>query len=214
MNFRLLAPLALLAMTACASTKGESFVRPGFDFASVGNIAVVSGETTNFSTQTRQALLDTFQFEFLKRGWLVVERADIQTAVDELEFQNSEFASPNSRGAVGYISNVDALVVVNSRMDGGDISITAKMVNPQNGELLWAGQGDGSVNSGLSLLAGAVIGAAAGAAVDEGTGTAVGAVIGGVVGHSLAPNDLENAKELVRTITASLPVRALVSPGI
>ena len=112
-----------------------------------------------------------------------------------------------ARGQVGNITNVSALVIVNSRMDGGDISITAKMVNPQNGELLWAGQGDGSVNSGLSTLAGAVVGAAAGAAVNEGTGTTVGGVIGGVVGHSLAPNDLENAKDLVRQITANLPSR-------
>ncbi len=209
---RFLAPLVLLVFTACSSTKGESFVRPGFDFVSVGNVAVVSGETTTFSTQTRQALLDTFQFEFLKRGWQVVERADIQTAVDELEFQNSDFTSPIARGQVGHITNVDALIIVNSRMDGGDISITAKMVAPQTGELLWAGQGDASVNSGLSTVAGAVVGAAVGAAANEGTGTTVGAVIGGVVGHSLGPNELENAKELVRAITASVPSRFAPTP--
>lgn len=212
MTVRLFVPLLLLFATSCASTKGESFVRPGFDFQAIDNIAVVSGETTTFATQTRQALLDTFQFEFLKRGWPVVERADIQTAVDEIEFQNSDFTSPIDRAQIGNITNVDALVVVNSRMDGGDISITAKMIDPQTGEIFWAGQGDGSVNSGLSTLAGAVVGAAAGAAVDEGTGTTVGTVIGGVVGHSLAPNDLENAKDLVREIMVSLPNRFVATP--
>lgn len=207
MTPRIFAPLLLLVVTACASTKGESFVRPGFDFMSVGNVAVVSGETTTFDVHTRQTLLDTFQFEFMKRGWKVVERADIQTAVDELQFQNSEFTSPLARGQVGNISNVSALVVVNSRMDGGDMSITAKMLDPQTGELLWVGQGDASVNTGMSTLAGAVLGAAAGAAVDEGTGTTVGAGVGGAIGYGLSPNALENAKELVRDIMETVPER-------
>ena len=51
---------------------------------------------------------------------------------------------------------------------GEDISMTAKMVDVQTGTLLWAGEGTGSLKSGLSTLGGALLGAGAGVALGFG----------------------------------------------
>jgi hypothetical protein len=205
--------LALL-LPACASTKGESFMKAGFDPLSVQRVAVVDGNNPTFKAETRQTLVDSVQFEFLKKGWAVVERENIQKAIDELKFQNSDLASPDQRKALGQVLNVDALTFVNIGGNLDEMAVTIKMVDVQSGELLWMGTGDSELNKGLSTFTGALIGAGVGAAVGNqvgsghaGTGAAVGALAGGAVGVGLTPSALENAKDLVKTVCKDVPRR-------
>ena len=61
--------------------------------------------------------------------------------------------------------------------------MTAKMLDVQTGTLLWAGEGTGSLKSGLATFGGALLGAGAGAVTGRPIGRgATGAVIGGVAG--------------------------------
>jgi hypothetical protein len=205
--------LALL-LPACASTKGESYMKAGFDPLTIQRMAVVDGNNPTFKAETRQTLVDSVQFEFLKKGWAVVERENIQKAIDELNFQNSDLASPDQRKALGNVLNVDALTFVNIGGSLDEMAVTIKMVDVQSGELLWMGSGDSELNTGLSAFTGALIGAGVGAAVGNqvgsghaGTGAAVGALAGGAAGVGLTPSALENAKDLVKTVCKDVPRR-------
>jgi hypothetical protein len=208
--------LAAALLPACATTKGESFTKAGFDPMSVKRLAVVDGNNPTFKPETRQILVDATQMEFLRSGWDVVERANIQKALDEVKFQNSDVTSPDQRQQLGHILNVDALAFVNIGGTSDDMSITIKMVDVQSGDLLWMGSGDGSLNKGMSAVAGALAGAALGAVVGHqvsrsgsaaGTGAVVGGLAGGAVGAGLTPSALENAKDLVKTICVNVPKR-------
>jgi len=206
--------LCAALLPACASTKGESFTKAGFDPLSVERIAVVDGNNPTFKPETRQILVDSTQMEFLRKGWNVVERSNIQKAIDELNFQNTDLASPDQRKQLGHVLNVDALTFVNIGGNTDEMSITIKMIDVETGDLLWMGSGDGSLNTGLSTITGVLIGAAAGAAVgnnmgdnNAGTGAAIGGIAGGVIGHGLTPSALENAKDLVKEICTSAPKR-------
>lgn len=212
-------PVAVLALAlllpACASTKAESFTKAGFEPAIVQRLAVVDGNNPTFKAETRQTLVDTAQMEFLRAGWSLVERENIQKAIDEMNFQNSDITAPDQRQQLGQVLNVDALAFVNIGGKMDEISISIKMVDVATGELLWMGSGEGDLNTMLSAVTGVVVGAAVGAAVGNqvgsghgGTGAAAGGVLGGVVGAGLTPSELENAKDLVKEICKGLPRRA------
>ena len=89
--------------------------------------------------------------------------------------------------------------------NGEDISITAKMVDVQTGTLLWAGEGTGSLKSGLATFGGALLGAGAGAVtgglIGRGaTGAVVGGVAGGLAGGTVGAALEENLAQLLRSV--------------
>jgi hypothetical protein len=205
----LLACLPLLA--ACATAKGDSVFNSSYDLGRIKRVAIVDGGTATYRMETRQALIDTFQMEFLRQGWSVVERANIERAFDEISFQNKDITTEAGRQHLGSMLNVQALAIINVGQSGSDLSLTAKMVDVETGELIWSASGEGAVNSGLSTTAGVLGGAIVGAAIGKntgdhaGTGAVVGAIAGGAVGNSLAPSQLENAKKVVRAVCETLP---------
>ena len=212
-----LLPLLLVAsalVPACASVKGESFTKVGFDPLSVQRIAVVDGNNPTFKVETRQQLVDTIQFEFLKKGWAVVERANIQKAIDEVKFQNADLTTPEQRKQMGQILNVDALTFVNIGGSSDEMSVSIKMVDVESGDLLWMGTGDSDLNEGMSTIAGALVGATVGAVAgnqmgSSAIGAGVGGIAGGAIGAGLTPSALENAKDLVKEICTDIPPRGM-----
>lgn len=210
-----LLPLLLLTaamLPACASVKGESFTKVGFDPLTVQRLAVVDGNNPTFKVDLRQQLVDAIMYEFLKKGWDVVERSNIQKALDEVKFQNGDLTTPDQRQKMSEILNVQALAFVNIGGSPDEMSITIKMVEPQSGDVLWMGSGDSDLNKGMSALTGAIIGAGVGAVAgnqlgSSGAGAVIGGVAGGAVGAGLTPSALENAKDLVKAICENIPKR-------
>ena len=204
----LVVALALVpaALTACASTSGSGDLKPGWDPRTLNAMAVVDGKDKAFVNETRQAILDTFQHQFFKKGWPVVERSNIQRAIEELNFQNADLTTPDNRRALGNIANVDALLIVNIGSTGKDVSMTAKLIQVDTGVILWMGTGEGALNKGLGAVTGAIIGAGVGAAAGKGGDvTAIGGVLGGSVGYMLGPSELESAKDVVFDMCEGLP---------
>jgi hypothetical protein len=251
----------LVALTACSS--GSSFVRPGYDFNSVGKVAVLISMSAGNPAQ-QQEVADLFAMQILQKGYDVIDRANLRDLANEAEFQNaSGITSPEAREKLS-IHNVSAVIVVNVStpntyevpprsesywvpgrwyldpyngawvrepghwevrqrpgyvaQNGEDISITAKMLDVQTGTLLWAGEGTGSLKSGLATFSGAVLGAGAGAVAGGliGRGT-TGAVVGGVagaLGGGVAGAALEqNMAQLIRSVIAKT-CRALPQRGM
>ena len=198
---------------ACSSVKGESYFSKTYDLASVQRMAVVDGNNPTYKAETRQTLVDGVQFEFFKKGWNVIERANIQKGIDELNFQNADLTSQSDRKKLGEILNVQALTIVNVGSQDDLTVITAKMFDIQTGELIWMGTGEGELNKGLGTVMGAAAGAVAGAVIGNqigGNGTAggvIGGVAGGAIGNSMSQSQLENAKDIVRKVCESIPPR-------
>jgi len=214
MKFATLVVLAAaLALTGCSSTTAESTFSKTYDVARVQRMAVVDGNNPTFKPETRQALVDTFQYEFFKKGWNVIERGNIQKAVDELDFQNQNFTSQEDREKLGHILNVQALTVINIQSSGDDLALTAKMFDVDTGELIWIGNGEGNVNSTTSMLTGAIVGTAVGALAGKNmgdnasVGAIAGAVAGGLAGKAMSDSQAENAKKMIAKMCALLPER-------
>jgi len=196
----------LVVLTACSS--GSSFVRPGYNFSAVDKVAVLMSMNVGTLAQ-QQEIADLFAMQVLKKGYDVIDRANLADLTREAEFQNSSgITSPEGRKKLA-IDNVSTVIVVNvsspSFVNDEDISITAKMLDVRTGTLLWAGEGTGSLKSGLATFGGAVLGAGAGAVtgglIGRGaTGAVVGGVAGALGGGALGAALEENTAQLMRSV--------------
>lgn len=218
------------ALMACSS--GSSFVRPGYNFNSVGKVAVVVSMNVGYPSQ-QQEIADLFAMHILQKGYDVIDRVNVADLEREVAFQNtSGITSPDGRAKLA-IHNVSTVVVVNVSVpvagsaqayygDDEQISITAKMLDVQTGTLLWAGEGTGDLKGGLATFGGAVLGAGAGAAIGS-IGNTTGAIVGGVAGALaggtagavLQPNMAQLLRSVIRKTCRDLPARTQVGavPG-
>jgi len=200
----------LLQVAGC--TTAESQAKAGFDFSGLDKVAVVDVIGDIGGETARNQVSDFFVMELLKKGYSAVERAQVQNLLKEQKFQQSEVTTAQSAAQAGKILNVPAVLIVNIPALKEEMSITAKMINVEDGSILWMASGSGTTGRTLSTVTGAVIGAGAGAAAagedEETVGAIAGGVLGGVAGRALSPQTAEKAKEIIKKMCQSLPYRA------
>jgi surface antigen len=93
--------------------------------------------------------------------------------------------------------------------------MTARMVNLEDGSILWLGSGSGKSGAWLFTLGGAAAGAAAGSTVtdDSSTGAIAGGVLGGALGQALSPQSAQKAQEIIQRMCKDLPYQnPLIAP--
>jgi hypothetical protein len=207
------AVITVMLIGGCSS--GESYVKAGYDFTRLDKVAVVDVQGDINGEPAKNQIADFFTMELLKKGFAPVERAQVQTLLKEHQFQVSGLTSSEGAARAGKILNVPAILVVNIPNFGEEMSMTAKMINVEDGGILWMGSGSGKTGTLLSTIFGTAAGAGAGAAAGKAVGgndsTAIGAVaggvLGGVTGHELSPQKAEKAQEIIKKICKSLPPR-------
>ena len=205
--------LAALVVSGCATGKGESYVRAGYNFGGLEKVAVVevSGEVKGDAAKNQIA--DFFTMELLKRGYTPIERAQVQALLDEQDFQASDITSNEGAAQVGKIMNVPAVILVSIPTYKENISMTAKMIDVEDGSVLWLGSGSGSTGKTGSTILGAVAGAVVGAVVaggdsdDRVVGGVIGGVLGGIAGRALTPQQAEQVKKIIAKLCENMPSR-------
>ena len=194
---------SLLLLTGCAS--GTSFVRPGADFKATGKVGVVA-ESSVLQPEAKAEIADLFSMALLKKGYDVVDRANIEQLSREADFQNESSMTSSSGRSKLAINNISSIIVVNVREFSDKISMTAKMVDVGTGKMLWMGEGSGSLKSGLGTMGGALIGSLVGHVVSRtGLGTVAGGVAGGIVGKALEPEQANLARSVIEKVCSDLP---------
>lgn len=198
----------VLFVAGCAS--GESYTQTGYDFSTVDKVAVVEITGDVAGEVAKNQVADFFAMEAMKKGYVVVEREQVQAVLEEQEFQASDLTTNTAAARAGEILNVPAVIMGNVSVEGNRISMTAKMVDTETAGIAWMGTGYGSTGRTLSTVGGAVVGAAAGAAVGgDGTGKVVGGVaggvLGGVAGNALAPQMARQVQKVVEDVCEKMP---------
>jgi len=206
--------LFLLAATVlyvggCSSA--ESYVRAGYDFSKVDKIAVVDVVGDVRGDLAKNQISDFFVMELLKKGYLPVERAQVQSLLQEHKFQSGQLTPAEDAARAGRILNVPAVLIVNVSVSGEEVNMTGKMIDVEDASVLWLGSGSGSTGRTLSTIAGAAAGAGAGVVVggedNEVLGGVIGGVLGGVAGRALSPQVAEKTREIVKKMCKDLPLR-------
>lgn len=203
--------LPLLFVGGCAT--GESYVKPGSDLSKIDKVAVVNVEGDIKGDTAKNKIADYFAMELIKKGFTPVERAQVQSLLKEQEFQREGvWTNSETAAQAGRILNVPAVLVANIDY-GEDMTMTAKLLDVQDGSMLWIGSGSGKTGRGLTTIAAATLGALGGAGVaghdtsDKTVGAVVGGVLGGVAGEALTPQQATQAQKIIKKMCATLPAR-------
>lgn len=204
----LLAGLALL-LSGC--TTAESYHRKGYDFTQVDKIAVVDVIGPINSEAAKNQIADFFVMELLKKGYSPIERSQVQIILNEQKFQSSDITSREEVSKAGEILNVPVILYVNVPKFREEVTISAKMVDVEDGSILWMGTGTGTTGKTLNTILGAAGGAILGGTVtghdDRVIGAIGGGVAGGAAGALLSPQTEQKVRDIIGEICESLPVR-------
>ena len=174
--------LAGLSLSFLGCTTAESYHRKGYDFYQVDKVAVVDVIGPVGSEAAKNQIADFFVMELLKKGYSPIERAQVQIILNEQKFQSSDITSSDGVAKAGEILNVPVVLIINVPKFDQEITISAKMVDVQDGSILWMGTGTGTTGKTLNTILGAAAGAVVGAAVSGEDDQVIGAIGGGVVG--------------------------------
>jgi hypothetical protein len=205
--------LAALIVGGCASGKGESYARVGFNFAELEKVAILEVSGAVAGDAAKNQIGSFFEMELIKRGYTPVERSQVQALLKEQEFQASDITSSEGAARAGNILNVPAVMLISIPKYKEEMSMTAKMIDVEDGGILWIGNGSGSTGKTFSTILGAAAGAAAGVAVaggdssDRVAGGVIGGVLGGVAGQALSPQQEEQVQKIIKKVCESLPYR-------
>ncbi|NIP27474.1 MAG: glycine zipper 2TM domain-containing protein [Phycisphaerae bacterium] len=203
--------IASLFVVGCS--KGESYVRVGYDFSKLNKVAVVEVAGVVEGDVAKNQIADFLGMELLKKGYAVVERAQVQALLDEQNFQASDLTLSDDAAKAGRILNIPVVLVANIPQYDENVSMTAKMIDVQDASILWMGSGFGSTGKTMGTILGAAVGATVGAVVaggdsdDKVVGGIIGGILGGVAGQALTPEQAENLQELIKDICEDLPSR-------
>lgn len=205
--------VSILVLAGCAAGKGESHARANFDFSKIDKVAVVDVAGAVVGDAAKNQIGDFFVLELLKKGYAPVERAQVQTLLKEQKFQASEITTTKDAARAGKILNVPAVLLVNIPNYNEELSMTAKLIDVEDGSILWLGTGSGRTGKTLATIFGAAAGAGAGAAVaggdrgDRVLGGIAGGILGGAAGRALTPQQADQTQKIIRQICATLPSR-------
>jgi uncharacterized membrane protein len=200
---------AMLTFLGCVNA--ESSFRAGYNFGAIDKIAVVDVIGPVGGEGAKNQIADFFTMELMQKGYTPIERSQVQILLNEQKFQRSNITSDAEMAQAGRILNVPVVLYVNVSEFSEDISMTAKIVDVQDGGIVWTGWTEGSGGKTLGAIGGAVVGAVVGSQVAGGgnktEGAVIGAVAGGAAGHLLSPKKQEQMRKAIREICANLPPR-------
>lgn len=205
--------LAALVVGGCATGTGESIVRAGYDFSQLDKVAVIEVSGAVRGEAAKNQIGDFFTMELLKKGYTPVERAQVQALLKEQKFQATDVTSDEGAARAGRILNVPAVLLINIPTYREEMNMTVKMIDVEDGGILWMGSGSGRTGKTLATILGAAAGAAGGAVIagddkdDKVLGGVIGGVLGGVAGRALSPQQAVQVQKIIKKICVELPPR-------
>lgn len=206
-------------VAGCASSKGESYAVVGYDFGAINKVAITSVTGQVHGDAAKNSVSNLFTMELMKKGYAVIERADVQKLLKEQEFQASAITSNQDAARAGQILNVPAVIMINiDKYTNEKIEMTAKMVEVEDGMILWIGNGSGTTGRAGATALGAVAGAVLGGTVagdsssDRLLGAVIGGAAGGAAGYALSPEQRAQVQKVITKVCESLPSRYIPQP--
>ncbi len=202
--------IALLLIGGCRSQQESSF-RAGYDFSAVNKVAIVSVEGAVPSEVAKDEIADFFAIELLEQGYAPMGRAQVRASLAEQETEDEiiDLTTPEGAVAAGLALDVPAVLTIKIPHFGDEISITATMIDVEDGSILWLATGPGGGGGGFT----SIFSSKSSASKDEGL---LGPIMGDVMGVSdqpLSPQDAERAQRIVKKMCRSLPTKqALAAP--
>lgn len=198
--------VAVLLLGGC-TTSQESSSRIGYDFTGVDKVAIVAVEGAVTSEAAKDQIADFFSIELLDKGYAPVGRAQVRAQLREQEPGFEGLTTSETAVQVGLILDVPAVLAIKIPHFGEAISITAQMINVEDGSTLWLASGSGQGKRTLSKVFGF---GSKGRGDEQLMGNVMGGPrpLSGPVDVPLTPEEAEKARAIIKSMCRSLPTQS------
>jgi hypothetical protein len=188
---------------------GESSYRAGYDFSKVDKVAIVAVEGAVKSEPVKNQIAEFFAMELLKKGYAPIGRTHVKTLLKEQESLSEDLIDVEGAAQMGKLLQVPAVLVVNVPYYSEEISMTAVMIDVEDGSFLWIGSDSGRTEGTISTFfrTGADTDAIAGGQDEQTFGDIIGGQLA-IPEQALAPGEAKKVQRLVQSMCRSLPPKA------
>lgn len=133
---------ALIVFGGCRSgLQGESYTRAGYDFSTIEVIAVVDVNGVIESEAIKNQIADFFSKELLKHGYGPIERQRVQYLLTQAGTAVEELKGDAYAIEAGRALRFPVVLAIYVPVFSDEISITAKLIEVDQGSTLWVGTG-------------------------------------------------------------------------
>ena len=203
--------IAVLITGGCLSRNRSS--KSSYDFNQVEKIAIVAVEGAVRSETAKDQIADFFAMELLDSGYAPIARAQVRSLLREQELESADLTSVVAAMEVGLILDVPVVMVVEIPRFDEELTMTAKLINVEDGSTLWMGKGDGKTGRSVpEAFMGVLTGSGSGRSQEEDLLSGpIGELFGGEPNPALTPAEEQKIQRIVRSICSSLPIRSTVN---
>jgi hypothetical protein len=196
-----------LLISGCASRMEDSSAKVGYDFSGIEKVAIVSVEGTIRSETARDQIAEFFAIELLNHGYSPIGRPQVRRllarrAAEANEPEYTDLSNPEEAVEIGEALKAPAVLTINIPHFGEVISITATMIDVEDGSILWIAHSSGHGATGGSGLFGM------GGGSTEGDDLLSGPPAGASSGLPLSPEEADRIQAIIKDVCRSLPSRA------
>jgi len=201
--------MGVLLLGGCRSSQKSSF-RVGYDFSGVNKVAIAAVQGTLRSETAKDQIAEFFAIELLEQGYAPVGRPQVRASLAEREAAGAVDPNAGSRDLttneaaveVGRMLKVPVVLTINIPHFGEEITLTATMIDVEDGSILWLVNGSGRGEGGLSGIFG-LGGSQAGRENDLLGG--IGGELGAASREPLSPQEAKRAQRIIKSMCKSLP---------
>jgi hypothetical protein len=191
-----------LLICGCSTPIEESSSRVGYDFSGVEKVAIVAVEGTIKSETARDQIAEFFAIELLEHGYAPIGRPQVRRLLSRMaeeanEPELMELSNPEVAVEVGMALKAPAVLTINVPYFGDAISVTATMIDVEDGTILWIANSQG--HGGSSGLFG----------MDTGSGKEDDLLSGppadSMSGLPLTPDEARRVQAVIKDVCRTLP---------
>jgi hypothetical protein len=187
--------VAALLIGGCMRLR-ESSSQIDYDFTGVDKVAIVSVEGAITSEVAKDQIADFFSIELLEKGYAPIDREQVRARLRQQEAEVQDLSTIEKAVDVGLILDVPAVLAIRIPHFDEQMTITAKMINVEDGSTLWLASETGRGRSNRdedSLLTNPLAGPPP---MREGENML-----------PLTPEEAENAKGIIESMCKTLPAQ-------
>ena len=134
--------VALFLVPGCGSGGGgESYVRVGYDFSKVDVVAVVDVSGVIESEGIKNQIADFFSKQLLRKGYGPIGRQEVKRRLADSTAPIQDLEGEAYAIEAGRTLGLPAVLAIHVPNFGAETSITAKIIEVEQGSTLWVGSG-------------------------------------------------------------------------
>jgi hypothetical protein len=207
--------IAVLITGGCVS-RTHSF-RSSYDYNQVEKVAIVAVEGAVKSETAKDQIADFFAMELLENGFSPIGRAQVRAKLEDQELNSAELTTVEAAAEAGLILKVPVVMVIEIPHFNEEITMTAKMIDSEDGSIIWMGKSTGRAGRSVSQTLMGVVAGTGGAGGGGGSkeydlmGGPIAELFGAEPNPALTPEEEQKIQRIVRSICSSLPIRTSLS---